>query len=164
MPAGPGPGPTTVSSGRALPFEAETLSGRTVRFPDDYKGKLVLLDFWATWCTPCLQEMPKVAAAREQYGGRGFEVLGLVLDDGSSAAVRRVVEQRNLTWDQVHKDARRIATAYGVTAIPAMFLVDGDTGAVVAHGDEIRGAALATAIEKNLKGVQEARTTTNLGP
>lgn len=136
---------------QAPTFSATTLTGRTVRFPDDFKGKLVLLDFWATWCLPCRQEVPHLRAAREQFGSRGFEVLGVALDTGAASLVQRFVTQNEMTWEQIHQDAGKIAERYGVTAIPAPFLIDGDTGEILAHGDELLGKSLAATIAKHLK-------------
>ena len=149
----PGPGSQTADVPRAVPFKAESLSGRKIDFPADYRGKLVLLDFWATWCPPCRAQQPYLVQASEKYGGRGFAILGVTLDAFKRIAVTNVdrfVRDQRIGWDQVYQDAEGIAGRYGVAAIPAAFLVDGDTGAIVASGDELHGDELLKTIEKQL--------------
>src|ERR1022692_4414081 len=68
------------AGGKAFAFHAKTVDGKVINFPDDYKGKVVLLDFWATWCPPCRRELPRVVAAYNKYHDKGFEIVSVSLD------------------------------------------------------------------------------------
>jgi len=135
-------------------FAGRTLGGANVRFPEDYRGKLVFVDFWATWCPPCRGEIPHIRSAAERLGPRGVVFLGIPLDaaDGMSAsAFSEFVRTEGVTWPQVFADGARIAGRYGVSAVPTALLVDGDTGKVLEAGAGLRGAALIPTIEKHLQ-------------
>ena len=129
-----------------LAFKAKKMDGKTVNFPEDYKGKIVMLDFWATWCPPCMGEVPNLARAYQEFHPKGIEILGISLDQPSSAdKVKQVTGENNMTWPQVYDGKfwqAEIAQLYGITSIPAAFLVDGDTGTILAAGNSLRGGAL----------------------
>jgi thiol-disulfide isomerase/thioredoxin len=125
-----------------------------MNFPGDYRGHLVLVSFWATWCAPCRAEEPYVVQAYEKFHGRGLEIIGVTLDAFQRTPAARVVEfvkEQHMPWPQVYAEGPAIAASYGVSAIPAAFLVDGDTGKILASGDDLRGEALSRTVEKHLK-------------
>jgi peroxiredoxin len=132
--------------GQAAPaFVARTLDGQTLRFPDDFRGRRVLLAFWATWCPPCRAEIPDLRAAYADFGDRGLALLGVSLDGPqgvSEADFRAFVKEYALSWPQVYADTERLAGAYGVSAIPALFLIDGDTRQIIAAGEQLSGPYL----------------------
>jgi len=146
---------SAVSAGQKAPaFEARTLDGKTVKFPDDYKGKVVLLDFWATWCGPCRRELPNVVATYQQYHAKGFEVLSVSLDQARQGpALLQFIHDNNMTWPQIY-DGRywkaAVAVKYGVHAIPCPVLVDGDTGLILAEGPDALGKKLSHLLETTL--------------
>jgi len=107
----------------------------------EYKGKVLLIDFWATWCGPCMHELPNVIAAYEKYHSKGFEILGVSLDE-DRAAFDKCIEEKKMSWRH-HYDGNgwknEIAQAYGVQSIPATYLVgpDGKVLAVGLRGDKL---------------------------
>jgi peroxiredoxin len=134
--------------GRPFALEGPTLAGKQVSVAD-YRGKVVLIDFWATRCPPCVEELPNVLAAYEKYHGDGFEVLGVSLDT-SRERLEKFVKQQNMPWPQVFFDEEEkrgwnspAAREHGVNAIPATFLLDRE-GNVAATN--LRGARVARTV------------------
>jgi len=115
------------------------------------KDKVILVDFWATWCGPCVAEMPNVIAAYEAYKEKGFEVVGISLDE-DKAAVEKFITDNKMPWPQ-YVDGKggenELAQRFGIRSIPATFLV-GKGGKIIASN--LRGPALEAEIEKALGG------------
>jgi thiol-disulfide isomerase/thioredoxin len=113
------------------------------------RGKVVLVDFWATWCAPCRAEVPNVVAAYKKYQAKGFEVVGISLDEDKDAMLAYLKEQ-GMTWPQ-HFDGKgwqnEVGSKYGIQSIPAMWLVD-KKGMI--RSTEARGEQLTALIEKLL--------------
>lgn len=135
--------------GKAAPaFTAKDLDGKSLRSAD-LKGKYTLIDFWATWCGPCVTELPNIQSAYEKYHAKGFDVVAVSLDETPQPLVD-FVKARKLPWRQVHNatsDADLVA-AFRVGSIPASFLV-GPDGTVIRL--ELRGDALEKALESLIK-------------
>ncbi len=132
----------------ATAFVAEDIQGKAVRL-GAYRGKYVLLDFWATWCGPCVAELPRMQAAYRAYHDAGFEIIGVSLDE-SKAAVVDFVKTRKLPWPQIHNGgtATDLVEAFGVTSIPATYLIDPD-GTIIRI--DLRGKALDETLAGLLK-------------
>ncbi|MFO0907496.1 MAG: TlpA disulfide reductase family protein [Isosphaeraceae bacterium] len=124
-------------------IEARDINGQTVRL-DALRGRWVLLDFWATWCAPCVAELPRLQSVYSAYRDRGLEIVGVSLDE-TKTAVTDFVKARNVPWRQIHNATADsdLVEAFGVTTIPATFLID-PKGTIVRL--ELRGPALDRAL------------------
>jgi peroxiredoxin len=111
-------------------FTLKDLDGKTVRLAD-YQGKVVLLEFWATWCGPCKQSMPELERLYEAYKDRGFEIIAISMDE-SESAVREFVEEYGLTFTVVIDD-EDVNSSYGVFSIPTTFILDKSGQVVKKH-------------------------------
>lgn len=107
------------------------------------KGKVVLVDFWATWCAPCVASQPKIKELYEKFHDKGFEVIGISLDRAEDKAqVQSFVKKKNLVWPQAFSGKGwddEFAAKCGITAIPATFLIgkDGKIAAIDLGGHEL---------------------------
>jgi peroxiredoxin len=137
-----------------IDFDVETLDNKSVAFPDDYKGKIVLLDFWAMWCPPCLEEIPNIVRVYEQYKKEGFDILGVSLDkENQNKKLEEFLKENEMPWKQVYDGGfwkAEVAELFKINSIPMAYLVDGDTGKILAMGDALRGEGLAAEVEKAL--------------
>lgn len=143
-----------VAPASAKPFEAESTAGTKVRFPQDYKGKLVMLDFWATWCGPCVAELPNLTKVYADLHPKRVEVLGISLDNERTVSkLPEFTKAKGMTWTQI-SDGKgweaELAKLYDIHSIPSCFLVDGTTGKILASGPQLRGASLRVTLEKHL--------------
>jgi cytochrome c biogenesis protein CcmG/thiol:disulfide interchange protein DsbE len=109
---------------RAAPeFELRDTDGRTVRL-SDYRGKVVLLNFWATWCGPCTIEIPWFVEFERRHKDRGFAVLGIAMDEDGWEVVRPFMERLRINY-RVLLGNDEVARAYGgVDSLPTSFLID----------------------------------------
>ena len=107
----------------APPFTLPNIAGGESSL-GDYKGKVVFLNFWATWCKPCEEEMPSMQALYEEHGGEAFEIVAVSLDSGSPEVVREFVEKYGLTFVILHDRKGRVKETYKTTGVPETFIVD----------------------------------------
>lgn len=134
-PASAAGGPTTVEFFRdpaaAPPFAAHTLDGRTVA-PADYRGKVVLVNFWATWCGPCRAEIPALVALQDKYRDQ-LQIIGISEDQASPEAVKAFAAKMQMNYP-VAMTTPEIEKLYpGITALPTTFVVDPEGHIVQKH-------------------------------
>lgn len=123
-----------------MDFEQANASGQLVKL-SQVKSKYTLLDFWASWCGPCLEENSVLKDIYGRYKDRGFAVLGVSLDN-NKAGWLNAIKSAQLPWENVtdlRGDKNRVALIYGINGIPDNFLLD-EKGIILARG--LRGKAL----------------------
>jgi peroxiredoxin len=141
-----------LSVGKVAPdFELATPEGKKVKL-SDYKGRYVLVDFWASWCAPCRQENPNVVKQYNTFKSRGFDVLSVSLDD-KKAAWLKAIKEDGLTWVHVSELSddpwsSAVARLYQIEQIPTSFML-GPDGKIIAKN--LRGAGLPDFLNKTLK-------------
>ena len=102
-------------------FALKNVEGQTVTLGST-KGKVLLVDFWATWCAPCVQVMPDLQKLHDKYSGKGFAVVGVSIDENGAKAVGPFLAKRKFTYP-ILLDTGDVWQRWGVRAIPAMFLI-----------------------------------------
>ena len=112
-------------------FALPDLAGTTHRL-SDYRGKIVFVNLWATWCPPCREEMPGMQRLSQQLAGRDFVMLAIAEDEGGAAAVGPFVAQLGLTFPVLLDPDARLSPRFGVTGYPETFILDRN-GNVVNH-------------------------------
>ena len=115
---------------RPMPdFTAETLKGKTINLKSKkYKGQVILIDFWATWCLPCLETMPELERIQQKYKkGRNVTVLGISLDSGAEAhqKIQTVIKEKKVSYP-VWQDTKKPSAfeTFKLKSVPTLFLID----------------------------------------
>jgi|GEM_PF-2052508 len=111
--------------GKPLDLSFTAVDGAAVDL-SKLRGKVVLVDFWATWCGPCMHEVPNVVSAYKKYHAKGFEVVGISLDKSKDTMIK-VTHEKEMTWPQYFDGngwGNKISTSFGIHSIPSMWLVN----------------------------------------
>lgn len=122
-PVAPAPGGKAAKGSAAPEFALKDADGRTVNLAD-YKGKVVLLNFWATWCGPCKIEIPWFMEFEKQYKDRGFAVLGVSMDEGGWEDVKPFLAKQPLNYRVLLGDPKTADLYGGVASLPTTFVID----------------------------------------
>ena len=137
-----------VVSAKFPDFEEKDIAGKPLSIAK-YKGKVVLIDFWATWCGPCIGELPNVLKTYKKYHAKGFEIIGISLDK-EEQTLTSFIKKRDMPWQQFFDGkgwGNKLAVKYGVNSIPMTYLLDGE-GKIVATN--LRGEELDAMVAKTL--------------
>lgn len=145
--------PASQPASSAPEFQVETVGGEVLRL-SRLKGKVVLLDFWATWCLPCEETIPKLATLHQRYRERGLEVIGISVDD-DVRDVPPYVQSHGIRYAVGLDPEKDVMDAYGVRSIPTTILVD--------RGGLLRGRWLGTGggLERELEAEVQKLLTEN---
>ncbi len=140
-----------IQKGKKVPdFEVTSLDGNTTYRPADFKGKYVLLDFWAVWCSPCRAEMPFLHKAYEMYKDRGFTILSLSFDKSPETVKKYRQKKWPMPWYHAFVEGgfkSPIAKKFNVMGIPNPILI-GPDGTIIAKGSRLRGEALLETLKR----------------
>jgi cytochrome c biogenesis protein CcmG/thiol:disulfide interchange protein DsbE len=115
---------------KAPDYKAENLTTGDSVAVSSYRGQVVLLNIWATWCGPCEAEMPSMERLYRQLGPEGLKVVAISIDQSSSEAVQKWVHEHDLTFTVLHDASGRIQQTYQTTGVPESFVIDRN-GAIV---------------------------------
>jgi thiol-disulfide isomerase/thioredoxin len=140
---------------KALEFVARTMDDDEIQFPSAYAGKIVMLDFWATWCGPCIGEIPHMKEAYTNWHGDGFEILGISFDrPDMEEEIEAFLVKNEQPWPQIYEGKSwdtELGNMHDVSGIPFVLLVDGDSGEILANARQLRGPGLSDFIKRALE-------------
>lgn len=130
--------------------EKNIIDGAVVK-SEDFKGKVLVVNFWATWCPPCRKEIPSLIKLQNKNADKGFSVLGISMDEGGKRLVKKFVSKINLNYPVIIGDAKMARGFGGVIGIPVTFLVDREGNLVKRFDGYVSEKVLERELAKMLK-------------
>lgn len=137
-------------------FKAKTLNGDSIHFPDDFKGKYVLLDFWSLTCAPCIQEIKEYYIdIYKEYGGDKFEIIGV--SNNKQQDLKNFVDKFGIKWIIVSDEEQdNIQKKYGVYFYPTLYMINPD-GTILGKNEDLRSGLFVSLLKGNIKAEKNAR-------
>ena len=145
-------GAGNVEAAKKMPsFSKKNVVDGTVVSSDAYRGKVLLVNFWATWCPPCRKEIPYLIKLQEKYQEKGFSVIGISMDEGGKRVVKKFIEKLKVNYPVIIGNAKIGRGFGGVIGIPVSFVVDREGNMV----KRLDGYVSEKVVEKELAKVFE---------
>ena len=139
---------------QAAPFTLTLFDGKVIRL-EDFRGKVVFLNFWASWCIPCRAEAKTLEAAWQKHKDRGVVFLGIDIQDKEEDA-RTFMKEFGITYLNGRDASGKIAVDYGVWGIPESFFIDGQGRITYKHAGEIGAQTIAAKLDEAVRGIVSA--------
>ena len=140
-------------AGKAAPdWQLSDVNGKSLRLAD-FKGKVVVLDFWATWCPPCRAEIPGLIAIQKKYADQGLSIIGVSVDEQGPKAVKPFIDRFAINYPVVMGDAKVLADYGGISLIPTTFVIDRAGNVVATH----QGYTDQATFESEIRPLLEAK-------
>jgi thiol-disulfide isomerase/thioredoxin len=141
-------------SKKAAPdWQLSDVEGKPVKL-SDFKGKVVILDFWATWCPPCRAEIPGFVVLQKKYADKGFTVIGVSLDERGPSVVKPFMRSFGMNYPVVMGTPKIVLDYGGITAIPTTFVIDRQGNVVTAYQGAMDQATFESVIGPLLENTQ----------
>ncbi|MGC9326229.1 MAG: TlpA family protein disulfide reductase [Candidatus Hinthialibacter sp.] len=154
--------PHKLELGKTAPsFEGRLLDKKLLKLEDLFEknNKVVLLDFWASWCPPCRAEIPHLQEIYKEFHDEGLELVSINVNE-SSEVIEKFKVKTPMPWKHIRDIKGEISKLYGVNSIPSLFLID-HNGVLVAMGSDLRGERIKKTIAKHIKNLPEKEITQN---
>ncbi|NOX24903.1 MAG: TlpA family protein disulfide reductase [Deltaproteobacteria bacterium] len=145
-------GPSSPQAAKVPDFSLSAINGKSQTIDiKKYRGKVVLVVFWATWCQPCMEEVPSLIRLQKEYGARGFSVIGLSVDESGTSTVLRVVKRVGINYPVALASAKIRRGFGGILGIPNAFMIDRSGNIVEHYSGWTSHKVIASDLQKVLK-------------